>query len=160
MDSWITEKGAWITGAGSGVGEATSLLLGSQGVEVLCTDIDGASAGRVADHINDAGGVALAMQMNVRSEADNTAAADLAVQRWGGLHIALINGALNPAFGKTLLKTSLDEVRQSLAINFEGTFLGTKYAAKAMTDHSIQGSIVITGSISGLVASPNTFACL
>ncbi len=141
MDSSNTAKVAWITGAGSGVGKATSLLLGSRGVQVLCTDIDGASAGPVADRINDA-------------------AADLAAQRWGGLHMALINGALNPAIGKTLLEPSLDEVRQSLAINFEGVFLGTKYAAQAMTDHSIQGSIVITGSISSLVASPNTFACL
>ena len=100
---------AWVTGGGSGIGEFCCRILADRGARVLCTDIDIEDAERVAEDIRGTGGTAEALQLDVGSEEDNIAAVAQVVEKWGALHIAVLNAGMNPAYGKGILETSTDE---------------------------------------------------
>src|SRR5262245_25834360 len=83
---------ALITGAASGIGRATAVLLAKQGVRVAVADIDEEGAARTVEVIAAAAGEASALQLDVSSEADWQAAIERVEQTWGGLHV-LVNCA-------------------------------------------------------------------
>ena len=149
---------AWVTGAASGIGEATSKLLAEQGVSVLCTDIDEENAKRVADEINDTGGRALGLKTDVCNEAENVRAVETALETWGGLQMAVLNAGANLAVAKGILNTTTEEFRASNALNYEAIFFGVKHAGQAMKDHGHGGAIVTTGSVASTTAMPALFA--
>ena len=145
-------KVAWVTGGGSGIGEATCKLLASKGASVLCTDINNDGAERVAAEIIDSGGDAVALHVDVCEERDNIRAVEFAVKNWGALHIAVLNAGANPAYGKGILQISSEEWHLVQAINFHSVFYGVKHASQAMVDNAIQGSLVVTGSVVSTMA--------
>ena len=65
----VRDKVAAITGAASGIGEATARLFGSEGAVVHVLDLDRAGAARVAEAIVAAGGRAFAHEVDVADEA-------------------------------------------------------------------------------------------
>jgi NAD(P)-dependent dehydrogenase (short-subunit alcohol dehydrogenase family) len=81
-----------VTGAGSGLGEATSRTLARAGMTVVAADIAVDHARRTADGITDDGGQALAVELDVRDPASAAAAVEAATGRFGRLDV-LINNA-------------------------------------------------------------------
>ena len=154
----MTKQIAWITGAAAGIGEATSKRLASQGVTVLCTDIDEENAHRVAREINETGGRALGLVTDVCREDDNISAVQTALSEWGGLHMAVLNAGANLAVAKDILATTTEEFRASNALNYEAIFFGVKHAGQAMKDQGKGGAIVTTGSVASTTAMPALFA--
>jgi NAD(P)-dependent dehydrogenase (short-subunit alcohol dehydrogenase family) len=81
-----------VTGAGSGLGEATSRVLARHGMAVVAADISEPGAERTAAAILDDGGDALAVPLDVRDPASAEAVVAAAIERFGRLDV-LVNNA-------------------------------------------------------------------
>jgi 3-oxoacyl-[acyl-carrier protein] reductase len=98
----LHNKVAVVTGAGHGMGRAYAEGLAREGASVLVTDIDGEAAHTVARDIDGHGGVAVAVRCDIADDAQVQAAADVAVERFGGIDILVNNAALEVAAGLIL----------------------------------------------------------
>jgi NAD(P)-dependent dehydrogenase (short-subunit alcohol dehydrogenase family) len=140
-------KAALVTGAGSGIGRATSLALASDRTFVWVTDSDEAGAARTVEMIGEAGGKAAAIKLDVRFEGDWEAGFRLVDARAEALTV-LVNCA-----GKSILADSfsmpLEDLRLVLSINVEGAFLGMKHAIPRIAK-SGGGAVINISSIMGL----------
>ena len=139
---------ALVTGGGGALGTAMALGLTSAGASVALADRDLAAAEATAEKVRDAGGDALAIDVDVTDEAAVVAAVDRAVDRWGRLDV-LINSAGIGARGPAA-DYALDRFEQVLSINLTGTFLFCRAAGRVMLEAG-DGRIVNIASIAGLV---------
>ncbi len=140
-------KAALITGAGSGIGRATSLTFATHRAHVWVTDFDRAGADRTVELIEQSGGSATAVQLDVRNELDWEAAFALS-----DAHEAALTTVVNCA-GKSILADSfsmeLEQLRLVMAINVEGAFLGMKHGIPRIAQAG-GGAVVNISSIMGL----------
>ncbi|MGE0736998.1 MAG: glucose 1-dehydrogenase [Alphaproteobacteria bacterium] len=145
-------KTAIITGAGSGMGQATALLFAAEGAKVVLTDIDQKAVEAVAAQI---GAAARAIHHDVADERGWQTVMDMARRAFGGLHI-LVNNA-GSAIEGTPESTTISDWRRVHAVNVEGVFLGTR-AAIPLLRESGGGSIVNIASRAAIRAAPGHLA--
>jgi NAD(P)-dependent dehydrogenase (short-subunit alcohol dehydrogenase family) len=144
-----------VTGAGSGIGEATALRFGREGAAVAAADLAAEAAERTAETIRRAGGRALALAADVSRAADCRRLVDETVRQLGGLDI-LVNNAGIGAVG-TVLETDEATFEKVLDVNVKGTFLLSKAALPGMIAKKA-GVIVNTASIAGVRGIPQRAA--
>lgn len=143
----LANKIAIVTGAGSGIGAASARRFAAEGAAVVVADIRGHKARETVDTIVDAGGVALAVEVDVADAASVAAMVDAAVSQFGGLDVLFSNaGTLRPGTAEELSVEDWDLV---MGVNVRSVFLGAKFAVPAMRARG-GGSIVNTASVSGL----------
>ena len=143
----LENKIAIVTGAGSGIGEASAHRFAAEGAVVVAVDIRGAKAAEVAAAIVEQGGHAISLAANVAEADDVESMVDQTVDRLGGLDVLFSNaGTLRPGTAEELSVEDWDLV---MGVNVRSVFLGAKYAIPAMRARG-GGSIVNTASISGL----------
>jgi 3(or 17)beta-hydroxysteroid dehydrogenase len=144
----VKGKVAIITGAASGIGRGTALLLAKEGAKVVIGDINEVGGKEVAEEIKREGGEALFVRQDVRVESDWVEVIEKTLAEFGKLDV-LVNNA-----GVFLLKsiedTSLGDWHSLMSVNLDGVFLGTKYAIGAMK-RSGGGSIINISSIGGII---------
>lgn len=132
----IQGLGALITGAGSGLGEATARMLAARGAKVAILDMNADKGEAVAKSI---GGGAFFVKANVASEAEVVAAVDQVVAKFGGLHIA-VNCAGVGSAGRTVNRDgspfNLDAFGLTIQINLVGTFNVCRIAASRMVKNT------------------------
>jgi 3(or 17)beta-hydroxysteroid dehydrogenase len=143
-------KVALVTGAGVGIGAATSKGLAAAGAVVVVTDIDQASGTRVADEINSAGHQAIFLSLDVCDEAQWHSVITDVVARYGGLQILVNNAGIANICG--IEDETLAGWRKTNTINSDAVFLGTREAIRVMK--ASVGSIVNISSIEGIVGDP------
>jgi NAD(P)-dependent dehydrogenase (short-subunit alcohol dehydrogenase family) len=143
----LKDKSALITGAASGIGKATALLFGREGAKVMCADIDGEGAERVARQIADSGGQAAAVRADVSVPADAERMVRETVELWGRIDILFNNAGIE--FGLPVTQVPEEEWDRLIDVNLKGVFLGCKYAIPEMLKQG-GGSIVNTASAAGL----------
>jgi NAD(P)-dependent dehydrogenase (short-subunit alcohol dehydrogenase family) len=147
MTGLLDGKVAIVTGAGSGIGEASAKRFAAEGAAVLAVDIRKAKVHDVAEAIGAEGGHAIPFGANVAEEAEVEAMVAEAVNQLGGLDVLFSNaGTIRPG---TAVELSVDEWDLVMAVNVRSVFLGAKFAIPAMIERG-GGSIVNTASISGL----------
>ena len=141
-------KIALVTGAASGLGEASARLMATEGATVVLADINREAGARVADEI---GGAAEFAHLDVTSEAAWEDVISGIVARHGGLNVLVNNAGV--VVSATIEDTSLEQLNFVRAVNFDGPFLGCKHAIPAMAA-SGGGSIVNISSAASIVGTP------
>jgi NAD(P)-dependent dehydrogenase (short-subunit alcohol dehydrogenase family) len=138
---------ALITGAASGIGKATALRFASEGGAVAVADIQDDLAKGVAAQINEAGGKALALHLDVSDEKQWNGAVATTVETFGGLD-ALVNNAGVGDRG-TIDDESYEEYKRVISITQDNVFLGMRAAGPALKV-SGHGAVVNISSIFGI----------
>ena len=88
----VNSKIALVTGAGSGIGRATAILLAQEGATVVVSDIDAHAAERVASEIRDKGGEAEGIRLDVADESAWMAVIEGILSRYQRIDV-LVNNA-------------------------------------------------------------------
>lgn len=143
-------KVALVTGAGSGIGQATALRFASEGARVFCVDLNENALNETVKSIRDAGGEAEAHVCDVSKEDQVNATVSACMARFEKLD-TLVNMAGILRFDNCL-DLSLEDWQRVLDINLTGTFLVCKAALPHLLDSS--GSIVNAASTASLAGLP------
>jgi len=150
VSSTLSGEAALITGASSGIGEATALALAAAGARVAIAARRAGRLDALAARIEKAGGTALRIEADVTSNDDVAAMVGKVVAEWGGLDI-LVNNAgvmlLSPA-----AEATLDDWRQMIELNLLALMGVTKAALPHLK--AAKGHIVNVSSVAGRVANP------
>lgn len=141
----LADKVALITGAGSGIGRATATLFAKEGAQVVCVDLNEATARETVQLITEAGGKAIAVQGDVSSSQDAEAMVQAAEDSFGGLHVMFNNAGIMHGDDGDSQSTSEEIWDMTMNINAKGVFLGCKFGIPAMK-RSGGGSIINTAS--------------
>lgn len=149
MAGQLEGKVALITGAGSGFGRATSLVFSREGAKIVSADINLATAKETVRMVEDAGGEAIAIEVDVSKAADAEMAVSSTVEEYSHLDIAFNNAGIG-GLGVTTDEYPEDEFDRTIAVNLKGVWLGMKYQIPQMLKQG-GGTIVNTASIAGLV---------
>jgi len=143
-----------ITGAGSGIGQATARRFGAEGGRVFCADVNVDAAEQTAASIREQGGEAMAARCDVSDPAEVARTVDAAVARWGGLHV-LANIAGIGGFRRTT-EVTFEEWSRVLGVNLTGQFLTCQRALPHILE--AKGAIINTASVAGLKSHPYSAA--
>ncbi|MCH7491424.1 MAG: glucose 1-dehydrogenase [Gemmatimonadetes bacterium] len=146
-------KVAIISGGARGMGASEAKLFAREGAKVVIGDVLEDEGRKTEAEINETGGQALFVRLDVTSQADWDAIVATAVQRFGGLDILVNNAGI-------LVSSSIEDMTvemwdQVMDVNAKGVFLGMKYAILAMRKTG-GGSIINISSISGFVGMEQT----
>jgi NAD(P)-dependent dehydrogenase (short-subunit alcohol dehydrogenase family) len=153
MTGLLEGKCAVITGAGSGVGQASSLRFAAEGARVVCADIDVDRAKQTVQQIEAAGGVAFAAHADVSREDHVVEMIEAAAAQFGKVDIVFNNaGVPTPRRGMAIEDHTLEDFQRLVAINFGGVFFGCKHAVLQFKKQGGPGVVLNTGSVAGIVA--------
>jgi NAD(P)-dependent dehydrogenase (short-subunit alcohol dehydrogenase family) len=139
MGSRLAGKVCMITGAGSGIGQASARLFAAEGARVVVADIDPKAAQATVEEISRSGGDAVAEQVDVTVEADTVAMADRVVQRFSRIDV-LFNNAGIAGVGD-LLETEPDQFDRVMRVNVRGVYLMSRAVVPQMIKQR-SGSII------------------
>lgn len=149
MSGRFSNRSVLVTGAGSGIGRATSQLFATEGARVAVVDQNEADAEKTAALIKNSGGEAIAIAADVSLEADCRRMVERAVAAHGKLNIAFNNAGVG-ASGFAVADEEEIAFSRLIAVNLKGVFLSMKYEIPAMLAAG-GGAIVNTASVAGLV---------
>ncbi|MEB2787198.1 SDR family NAD(P)-dependent oxidoreductase [Algoriphagus persicinus] len=150
----LENKVAIVTGAGSGIGKAVSLLYASEGAKVVVTDIDEKGGNETVTLIKSKGGEAVFIKADTSNPDDQKSMVEMAVKKYGGLHIACNNAGIGGELAPTG-EYPIDGWDKIISVNLSGVFYGLRYQIPAMLTTGEGGSIVNMASILGMVGSKN-----
>ena len=145
MAGRVEGKIAVVTGAASGLGEATARLMHAEGASVILTDIQDDRGQRVAADLGDR---ARYLHCDVSSEPDVANAVDEAINHFGRLDCMFNNAGIVGTQGG-IDEIPLEEYEFTMAVLLRSVFLGMKHAARVMKPQC-SGVILNTTSIGGL----------
>ena len=149
MSHRLRGKRAIVTGGGAGIGRAAALRLGEEGASVGVLDIDLAAAEQTVGQIRNAGGIALALRVNIADEKQVEEAVLEVERRFGGLDTVVANaGILLFDRDTTATELDLETWQRCLDVNLTGMFLTCKHGLRALLRNG-KGSVVITASPTG-----------
>ena len=145
----FANKVVLITGATSGIGEATARAFAQEGAIVHFCGRREALGEKVAQEINTMGGRASYQKADVRSEQDVKSFIDTCVQRYGRIDVAFNNAGIESK-PFTIADQSLDDWMNVMTTNATGVFLSMKYELPIMLKQG-GGAIINNASVSSHV---------
>ena len=152
MSNRMKGKVAIITGAGSGIGEATAVIFAREGAKVALSGRRLHKIQAVADRVTAEGGEALVVQSDVRYADQVQSLVRKTVERFGKLNVLFNNAG---SFGSrcTVVDTTEEEFERLMSTDVKGLWLCCKYAIPEMI-RSGGGSIINNSSISAFIGQP------
>jgi len=148
----IKDKVVIITGASSGIGEASAKLLASKGAKVVLGARRIDKLKLIADEITNNGGHAVYRELEVSKEADNDAIVKLAMNSFGRVDAILLNAGLMPNSPLSAMKT--DDWHRMVDVNIKGVLNGVAAVLPTFIAQK-SGHVLATSSVAGLKAYPN-----
>lgn len=144
-------KSVVITGAGSGIGRAASLMFTKEGARLIAVDKTDA-VNETVKLVRDAGGKAEAMMGDAGVEADVASFVGKAVSAFGKIDVIWANAGVSGGW-VPLHDQTPDQWQEILRVNLIGPFLAVKLASAQMLKQGGGGSIICTASVAGIRAN-------
>lgn len=155
MPGRVEGKVAIVTGAGTGIGRASAVILAKEGASVVVANRNADNGNETVRRIVDVGGKARFCQTDVAQAADCTRVVEDAVSAYGRLDVLVNNAGIFPR--ATIENTTEEFWDTIMATNLRGPFLLCQQALPHMVRQG-GGSIINVGSIHGLGGAPELFA--
>jgi NAD(P)-dependent dehydrogenase (short-subunit alcohol dehydrogenase family) len=144
----LRDKVCIITGAGGGMGRVAAQRFADEGARVVVAEYGEAAGNETVKLVQDAGGAATFVKVDVSTEAGAQAMTEAAMDTYGRLDVLYNNAGIMPEADHSVVDTDVATWDQVMAVNVRGVFLGCKHAIPRMVDQSA-GSII---NISSFVA--------
>jgi len=139
-----------ITGGAGSIGLASAKLLQSEGAKIMLVDREADDLTKAAAALGS--GEVLTATADVTDAADTQAYIAQAVEAWGQLDVLFSNAGVSGT--NAPITTYPEDIFDNVIdVNIKGSFLALKYAIPQMTSG---GSIIVTSSIMGVQARPNS----
>jgi len=137
-----------ITGAGSGIGRASSLKFAANGDKVVLVDFNPHTGEETLKLVKEQGGEGIFVQANVANSEDVQNYVNKAVETYGRIDVFFNNAGVlqKMSMFADIEETELDRI---LSVNVKGVFLGMKYVLKVMENQG-SGVIINTASTAGI----------
>ncbi|OOG26240.1 oxidoreductase [Enterococcus casseliflavus] len=148
----IKGKVVIITGASSGIGEATALLLAEKGAKLVLAARRKEKLAEIVTTIREKNGEAVYKETDVTKPADNQALIDYAKEIYGKIDVIFLNAGIMPSSPLSALKT--EEWDQMIDINIKGVLYGLAAVLPNFISQK-SGQVIATSSVAGLKAYPN-----
>jgi len=153
MTAELEGKVAIVTGGAGGIGRGMVELFVDEGAQVVIADVDGDAGSALAAQL----GSQTAYQQTDVADADQVqAAVDVAVARFGGLHVMCNNAGVGGTH-KRFLDDDFADFDRVMTVNVLGVMVGMQRAARQMAEQG-GGSIVNITSIGGMNAGGGVMA--
>jgi NAD(P)-dependent dehydrogenase (short-subunit alcohol dehydrogenase family) len=153
MAELLEGKVALVTGGGSGIGRASSLVFAREGARVVVADVVADGGEETVGMIKKAGGEAIFVKTDVSKAAEVEAMVNRAVKAYGRLDCAFNNAGTEGTIAQTA-EYSEESWERVIAINLKGVWLCLKYEIPQLLKQG-GGAIVNTASALGLVGIAN-----
>lgn len=147
----IQDKVVVITGASSGMGEATARHLAEQGAKVVLGARRGERLESLVGQIKAAGGEALAVVTDVTNRADVANLVNVSVEAFGRIDVLINNAGIMPLSPLEALK--VDEWERMIDVNIKGVLNGIAAVLPHMKAQK-SGHIITTASVAGHLVFP------
>ncbi len=147
----VENKVAIVTGAGSGIGEASAIRLAEEGAKVICADINGPAAQATAQSIREVGGSARGVTIDISDFQQCDSVVADTIKEFGTVDILVNNAGVN--LPGVFHEVSNETIDRTLSVNVKGAMYLTRAVLPAMLKQG-SGSIVNMSSVNGLVSEP------
>ena len=152
MSNNIAGKVVVITGASSGLGEATARLLSAQGATVVLGARRIERLQKLADELTANGGQAFALATDVTDHNQVKSLVDAAVRKYGRIDVMINNAGLMPH--SPLERLKIDDWNRTIDVNIKGVLYGIAAALPHMKQQKA-GHIINVSSVAGHKVTPN-----
>ncbi len=146
---------ALVTGAGSGIGQASAGLLAQEGAKVALLGRTEDEIQQSTEEIRGAGGEAIPVLGDISQPEEMQRAMERVVGEWGRIDIVVANAGINGTWAP-IEELDPDDWDKTLSINLKGTFLTVKYAVPHLKRQG--GSVIVVSSVNGTRIFSNTGA--
>jgi NAD(P)-dependent dehydrogenase (short-subunit alcohol dehydrogenase family) len=147
----LSGKRAIVTGAASGIGEASAKMFAAEGARVFCVDLDADGVAATAETI---GGGTVAHVADLSDPAAAEAMTAAAIDALGGVDVVYACAGI--AGSGTAADTPMDQWDRVIGVNLTSKWLSFKFALPHMVEQG-SGSIIIQASIGGILGVPGIF---
>ncbi|WP_433617299.1 SDR family NAD(P)-dependent oxidoreductase [Paenibacillus cellulositrophicus] len=144
----LENKIVLVTGAGSGIGRASSLKMAANGAKVVLVDFNRETGEETLRMVQDQGGEGIFVQADVSKSEDVQRYVNASVDTYGRIDAFFNNAGIIQKFSM-LADVEEAEFDRLVAVNMKGAFLGLKYVLKVMEKQG-SGSIINTASTAGI----------
>lgn len=152
MSAILQDKSIIITGASTGIGQASARLFAGAGARLVLADLNSEAGSAVADELVSRGASAIFVETDVSNESAVQAMVQAALAAHGRLDGAFNNAGIGFA-GKRIHELDQGDWQRTIGVNLTGVYLCMKHEIAAMLK-SGSGSIVNTGSVASITALP------
>lgn len=143
----LSNRTALVTGAGSGIGKATALLLAQEGANVAVLSRTQEEVDAVAAEIEGQGGTAISITADISDDQDMARAIARVVEQFGKLDIVVANAGINGVWAP-IEEITPEEWDKTITVNLRGTYLTLHHAVPRL-EAAGGGAVVIISSING-----------
>jgi len=146
----VQDKVVVITGAGAGIGRAGAIEFARAGARVVVADINGPGATETVRQIQDQGGMAVPVEVDVADPAAVQELVRQTLEAFSGVHVLFNNAAIQ--VNKMIEDTTPEEWSRQMAVNVGGIFLCSKFFLPHL--RKTRGSILNMASVNGFFVEP------